>query len=96
MEKIKKNVLVLGANGFMGKHICLHLCRSGHNVFKHDLESSKEELKDYISKMRYNISYELDIPYDAVSIKAGTNEGFGDVGQNKAVEASCTILLKRV
>ena len=50
MEEIKKNVLVLGANGFMGKHICLHLCRSGHNVFKYDLESSKEELKESLQK----------------------------------------------
>ena len=58
------------------------------------LESPK--LKDYIPKMRYNVSFELDIPYDAVSIKAGTNEGVGEVGKNMAVEASCTILLKRV
>ena len=55
MEEIKKVVLVLGANGFMGKHICLHLCRSGHNVLKYDLDSSIDELKDYISKCDFII-----------------------------------------
>jgi len=80
------------------RHVVKLMKQEGYRVNNLDifiaLESPK--LKDYIPKMRYNISFELDIPYDAVSIKAGTNEGFGDVGSNAAVEASCTILLKRV
>ena len=79
------------------RHVIKLMKEEGYKVNNVDifiaLESPK--LKDYIPKMRYNISFELDIPYDAVSVKAGTNEGFGDIGQNLAVEASCTVLLKR-
>jgi len=58
------------------------------------LESPK--LKDYMGQMKYNISFELDIPYDRVSIKAGTNEGVGPVGEKLAVEATSTIMLKSI
>ena len=44
------NVLVTGANGFIGKHTCLWLERRNHNVFKYDVDSSLDELKEYISK----------------------------------------------
>ena len=44
------NILVTGANGFIGKHLCLKLTRLGFNVFKYDIDSSKEELIDYVSK----------------------------------------------
>ena len=58
------------------------------------LEAPK--LKNYIDQMRENIARELSINLDAVSVKAGTNEGVGAVGQNTAVEATCTLLLKSV
>lgn len=46
----KKNVLITGAKGFIGKHVSLWLERHGHTIFKYDLDSTEEELKDYISK----------------------------------------------
>ena len=80
------------------RHVVKLMKENGYKVNNVDIFISLEapKLKDYIAKMRYNISYELDIPYDAVSVKAGTAEGMGEVGQNRAVEASSTVLLKRV
>lgn len=43
-------VLVTGSNGFIGKHMCQLLNRSGHEIFEYDLGSTEEQLKDYISK----------------------------------------------
>ena len=37
-------ILVTGAKGFIGKHLCLKLERLGYTVFKYDADSSKEEL----------------------------------------------------
>ena len=41
-------ILVTGANGFIGKHLCLKLERLGYTVFKYDLDSSEEEFERYI------------------------------------------------
>lgn len=49
------NVLVTGSNGFIGKHIVLWLTRRNHNVFKYDIDSSLEDLKEYISKCDFII-----------------------------------------
>ena len=49
------NVLVTGSNGFIGKHTCLWLTRHNHNVFKYDIDSSEDELKEYISKCDFII-----------------------------------------
>ena len=48
-------VLVTGAKGFIGKHMCLLLKRSGHDVFEYDLDSSLEELKDYVNNADFII-----------------------------------------
>ena len=41
-------VLVTGANGFIGKHMCLLLARKGHEVFKYDIDSTEAQLVDYV------------------------------------------------
>lgn len=43
-------ILVTGAKGFIGKHLCLKLERLGYTVFKYDIDSSKEDLEKYVSK----------------------------------------------
>ena len=43
------NILVTGANGFIGKHICLHLKRQGFSVLSFDVENSDEELKEFVN-----------------------------------------------
>ncbi len=42
------NVLVTGAKGFIGKHICLHLKNNGYNVFEYDLNNTDSELESFV------------------------------------------------
>ena len=44
------NILVTGANGFIGKHVSLKLERLGFTVFKYDLGSTEEELNKYVKE----------------------------------------------
>lgn len=53
----------------------------------------RPKLRDYIPAMRHNIAEILEIPDNAVSIKAKTNEGMGDIGRGDMVAAMATILL---
>ena len=55
----------------------------------------KPKLKDHIIAMRENVAKLLKVDIGQVSIKAGTNEGFGGVGQGEAIEASSIVLLRR-
>lgn len=41
-------VLVTGSNGFIGKHMCLHLKREGYDVLPFDLDKTEEDLKQAI------------------------------------------------
>ena len=56
----------------------------------------KPKLKDYILKMRENAAKLLEVSVEQVSIKAGTNEGCGEVGRGEAIEATSMIMLKKV
>jgi len=54
----------------------------------------KPKLKDYIELMRKNVASILEVELNQVSIKAGTNEGCGEVGRGEAIEASSMVMLK--
>lgn len=56
----------------------------------------KPKLKDYIELMRNNVATLLEVSASQVSIKAGTNEGCGEVGKGEAIEATSMIMLKKV
>lgn len=56
----------------------------------------KPKLKDCIELMRKNVATLLEVSVDQVSIKAGTNEGCGEVGKGEAIEATSMIMLKKV
>ena len=60
------------------------------------ISCEKPKLKDFLDKMREKISGKLGISIGQISIKAGTNEGVGPVGEKKAIEAYCVVLLKEV
>lgn len=60
------------------------------------ISCEKPKLIDFLDKMREKISDKLGIDTDQISIKAGTNEGVGPVGEKKAIEAYCVVLLKEV
>ena len=55
------------------------------------LESPK--LKDYREQMRKNVARLLHTSVDNVSIKAGTNEGLGDIGHGLAIKVDAIVLL---
>ena len=69
----------------------------GYKVNNVDLFISleKPKLKDYINLMRTNIAALLEVELSQVSVKAGTNEKMGPVGEGKAIEATSMILLKK-
>ena len=56
------------------------------------LESPK--LKDYREQMRKNVARLLHTSVDNVSIKAGTNEGLGDIGHGLAIKVDAIVLLE--
>ena len=49
------NILVTGASGFIGKHVCLKLQRNDFNVFKYDLDNTIDELKSFIKEADFII-----------------------------------------
>ena len=54
----------------------------------------KPKLGEYKEKIRQNVARLLSINESNVNIKAGTMEGIGEIGKNKAVMAFCSILLE--
>ena len=46
--------------------------------------------------MKENVASYLGIDASKVNVKAGTNEGIGEVGRNEAVEAHATVLIRKV
>ena len=54
----------------------------------------RPKLKDYIETMRKNIAGLLNADLSVISIKAGTNEKMGSVGEGKAVEAYAVVTLE--
>jgi len=55
----------------------------------------KPKIHKYVDEMRNNVSKLLGITINNISIKAGTNEEMGPVGELKAVEAFSYVLLRR-
>lgn len=55
----------------------------------------KPKLYPYKDQIRVSVSRLLDIPLDAVSIKAKTAEGFPPVGTNDAIATSVSVLLDK-
>lgn len=55
----------------------------------------KPKLKGYIPLIRDNVAKLLKVDLSQVSIKAGTNEKMGPVGEGKAIETSSIILLRK-
>lgn len=55
----------------------------------------KPKLAPYIDAMRNNVSSLIETNIENISIKAGTNEGIGEVGLGEAVEAYSYISLER-
>ena len=69
----------------------------GYHIVNVDISITLErpKLKDYIQQIRENIAKNLETDIDNVSVKAGTNEGCGEIGRNEAVSAESIILLEK-
>ena len=78
-------------------HVVSLMKEKGYRVANIDISISLErpKLKDYISLMVKNVARLLEVKEDQVSIKAGTNEGCGEVGREEAVEAYSMVLLEK-
>ena len=84
-------------SSFIVKKVVFMMLKKGYTINNVDVSISleKPKLKPYINEMRKNLAALLDVDIDAVSIKAGTNEGIDEIGQGKAVKADAIVLLKR-
>jgi len=54
----------------------------------------KPKIKDLIPQMQQVLSSLLDIAPARIGIKAGTNEGVGEIGQGQAIAAWAVVLLE--
>ena len=72
------------------------MLEKGYQIGNVDIMISleKPKLKDYREKMRKNVARLLHTSVDNVSIKAGTNEGLGDIGHGLAIKVDAIVLLE--
>ena len=73
------------------------LAGAGYKVISADSTIFLEQprLSEYKKEMAANVAKSLGLaPYD-VSVKAGTNEGLGDVGTGNAIAAQAVVLIER-
>lgn len=82
---------------FVKKAVAL-MKKEGYTVGNADISLvlEKPRVAPYIEKMRFHIALLLEVSVSAVSVKAGTNEGLGEIGRGEAAEASAIVLLRKV
>jgi 2-C-methyl-D-erythritol 2,4-cyclodiphosphate synthase len=54
------------------------------------------KLSACISKMRENISFDLNCEISQISVKATTEEGLGFTGEGKGISATTVVLIKKI
>ncbi len=59
------------------------------------IHAEKPRLEPFKGQMKRCIAELLGIDFNAVNVKAKTNEGLGDVGAGDAIAATAAVLLKR-
>ncbi len=71
--------------------------KKGFEVNNIDVSIIAEQphLQKYINEMRAVVATLLKIEIDKVSVKAGTNEGIGEIGKLEAIEARTIVLLRK-
>lgn len=57
--------------------------------------AQRPKLAPYIEQMRHNLAQALDVPVDAISIKATTEEHLGFSGREEGIAAHAVCLLKK-
>ncbi len=56
----------------------------------------KPKLLPYINDMRYNISHNLNIPFNSISVKATTTEGLGFIGRIEGIGVMANTLIREI
>lgn len=71
------------------------LDRNGFSVGNVDmtLVAQRPKIAPYLEQMRRNIADDLDLPVDAVSVKATTEEGLGFTGDGSGMSAYASALI---
>lgn len=71
------------------------LDRNGFSVGNVDmtLVAQRPKIAPYLEQMRRNIAADLDLPVDAVSVKATTEEGLGFTGDGSGMSAHASALI---
>ena len=74
------------------------LTESGYAIGNVDmtLVAQKPRIAPYIPRMRQNIAQDLELPLDAVSVKATTEERLGFTGSGEGMAAQAVALLCKV
>lgn len=74
------------------------LLRHGYKISSIDTMISIEKpcLKEYKGRIKENIASLLNIDKNLIAVKAGTNEGLGEIGKGKAIEAYSIVLVEEI
>ncbi|MBO5845772.1 MAG: 2-C-methyl-D-erythritol 2,4-cyclodiphosphate synthase, partial [Clostridia bacterium] len=79
------------------KIVGARLTQLGYRVVNIDstVIAQAPKLAPHIHRMRQNIAFALDIPLDAVSVKATTEEGLGFSGEKLGIAAHAVCLIEK-
>lgn len=71
---------------------------NGYRLVNCDIQIvlEKPKLAPYILKIRQNIAKLCNCDISRISVKAGTNEKIGEIGQGLAIEASAIVLVEPI
>lgn len=59
------------------------------------IKAEQPRMAPHIPQMKEKLAQAMDIPMEAISLKAKTAEGLGDVGEGRAMEAWAVCLLEK-
>lgn len=79
------------------KHVAQLIVENGYHIINIDstIIAQKPKMSPYILQMRENISDALNLPIDAINVKATTEEGLGFTGSGEGISAQCICLIER-
>jgi 2-C-methyl-D-erythritol 2,4-cyclodiphosphate synthase len=58
--------------------------------------AERPKLAPHVDRIRATLAGALDVPVDAVSVKAKTNEGMGEIGRGEGMAVHAVALLRKV
>lgn len=58
--------------------------------------AERPKLAPHVDRIRATLAGALDVPVDAISVKAKTNEGMGEIGRGEGMAVHAVALLRKV